>query len=198
MSAKKKAKAKTATKNGMRKRTDPQKLWDRRFIAHCRMQGMSLTEITERLNTERAGVYTLSPSSVHFDLQNIEEEWKRSVARDIDTAKGRELAELDRLSEEAWKAWEKSKEKFKQVSVTVDEEGGDTAKGRKRSKVVTEDRGGDPRFMETILRIQSRRAKILGLDAPVKLSNPDGTPLASGASLAPVITINIAPPPADA
>ncbi len=185
-------------KNGTRKRTDPQKLWDRMFIAEKRMQGWTLERITAGLNETRAGLYTLNQASVHLDLQGIEQQWKASILRDIDTAKGRELAELDRLGDEAWQAWERSKAQYRQATVIVDgvAEGDGAPPKKRKSKIVTEDQHGDPRFMDTILRIQDRRAKILGLNAPITVANPDGSPLAAGQSLAPIVTVVIAPPPA--
>lgn len=35
----------------------------------------------------------------------------------------------------------------------------------------------DPRTVDTLLKVMERRAKLLGLDAPVKLAGPDGGPI---------------------
>jgi hypothetical protein len=47
---------------------------------------------------------------VAYDRAALLTGWKAAAVRDLDAAKGRELARLDLIESEAWAAWEKSKQ----------------------------------------------------------------------------------------
>jgi hypothetical protein len=104
---------------------------------------------------------------------------QRTVYRDIDWLASRRIEELDKeivehrrreldllysVNEEAWKAWDKSKEAYEKEQASSEQR--ESANGTTtRSKVQTtrETTPGDPRFLQLILEASDKRAKLLGL-----------------------------------
>jgi hypothetical protein len=87
---------------------------------------------------------------------------------------------LDAQEQEAWRAWEKSKEdaitkQGERISGATGQNG--SAGGRERSLVKQSGRVGNAEFLRVMLSIAERRCKLLGLDAPARnvLMNPDGS-----------------------
>ena len=94
----------------------------------------------------------------------------------------RELQGLAEQERELWAAWDKSKtsatkehSKVKTSPAGTGAQGGQSAE---RSKT-TEDQCGDSSYQRLILDIRDKRAKLLGLDKPLRteLSGPDGGPI---------------------
>ena len=102
-------------------------------------------------------------STINRDLANLAEEWRKSAAKDIDSAKTRILAKLSMAQEECADAWEKSKKKFKSTIKKTNSDGVETT-----TKV--EDRTGDPRHMANFLGLIKQESAIYGIDA-IKNSN---------------------------
>lgn len=172
------------------KRTGAQKLADRTFIANARIQGWSLPKIHAELNAARKGIYRLGMSQVYEDQKSIEAEWIANLKGDMDAWKAKELASLERMENELWHSWEKSKTQRRLARVVVK---GTGESAPRESSVTTEDQDGDPRYLELIIKVQDRRAKMLGLNAAIKIENGDGTPLTS-TPLAPIINLFIGEP----
>lgn len=116
------------------------------------LRGQYQTEIAEHLGVDQA--------TVSRDLAELRKEWLERSINHIDQKKAIELAKLDQLELTYWDAWERSGEPFKS---TTEEEG-----GRYGPKTIekTEERVGDPRFLDGILRCIERRCAIIGIDAP--------------------------------
>lgn len=151
------------------KRSKAQKIKDREQIAALKLRGRTLQQIAEAVG--------ISVMTVRRELKALMGEWQVSAAEDIAAVKARELQKLDALEEEAWREWERSKEDWVKKSV---KKGGATAAGTKaapETKVETGGQTGDPRYLQALLGIQDRRARLLGIDAPSKITatNPDGT-----------------------
>lgn len=133
---------------------------DRRKIANLYLQGRIQADIGEELD--------INQSTVSRDLQALQEEWKNSSLIDIDEAKAKELAKVDRLEREYWDAWERSclDEETKRLEGTL---AAGEEKGKTTKQVVTrKGQAGDPRFLTGIQWCIERRCKILGIDAPAK------------------------------
>jgi hypothetical protein len=117
----------------------------------------------------------LSQATVTRDLQYLYKEWQESSLVDIDKAKARELAKVDRLEREYWQAWEHSCKDAE----TVRQEGTKTEKGIQPDKIVKTAKGqaGDPRFLVGIQWCINKRCEIVGLDAAIKqeISGPGGS-----------------------
>jgi predicted transcriptional regulator len=134
-------------------------------------------EMNQRDVAETLG---LSQATVSRDVKEIELEWKRQYATDIDAAKCREIAGLYRDLAEAEEGWQKSK-KTKQIITRETEENEalvdiDPNTGRKvpakknRVRMRIEEPAGDPNFLREKTRIRERIHKLLGLDAPQKIN----------------------------
>lgn len=177
-----------ARPNSENKRSEHQKLADRVFIADKRIQGWDYRRIAVALNKEREGLYTLSHQTVNTDMKSVEKEWLARLEADARAIIARQAASLDRMEDELWSEWERSKVQRRRATVEITHgpavpEGQDPSPDRRKSTVLTEDAFGDPRFMELLLRVQERRAKLLGLNAPIKISGPNGEPITSTPSI---------------
>jgi len=144
------------------KRTAFQIERDRRDIADMYLQGWTQARITEHLNARKGIDYQLSTRMIGYDLKSVQEAWRASALIDIDEAKARELAKVDRLEREYWDAWGRSCEDAE----TTRQEGDETGP----SKVVKTSKGqaGDPRFLAGVQWCIERRCKIIGVDAPTR------------------------------
>lgn len=118
----------------------------------------------------------LSFKTVSYHLKKVRDAWEKEAVLDMDKAKGRELAKLNKLELEYWGAWERSK-KHKERTLSRSKvskrskktEDDDTAKEQTESATSKEQRDGNPAFLQGILNCIDRRCKILGLDAPLRL-----------------------------
>lgn len=144
------------------KRNKVQRAAHREQIAELRLKGVTLVKIAEKVG--------ISLPTVKRELRKLEAEWKAQAAANIEEVKARELQKLDLLEAEAWAEWERSKKDW--VKKTVQDGKG----GGKRAKVESGGQCGDPRYLQVILGIRERRAKLLGMDAPSKVAatSPDG------------------------
>ena len=99
--------------------------------------------------------------------------------QDIDKAKAKELAKVDKLERTYWEAWERSLEALERrstrMSGTITKEV-DAPDGSKRfvqetptqQAFTTVERLGDSRYLQGVQWCIERRCKILGIDAPEK------------------------------
>lgn len=165
----------------MCKRTKDQREFDLDFCSNLFLRGYTYREISERLNEENArrGVgYTISKQMVYWDMQQLLIEWKRERMENIDDYVTQELRKLDKMEVELWKAWEHSKtgktrEKNRQNAKPRKVlEDGDNPEYYGYEEITTETSAGNPRFLDLLLNVQQRRAKMLGFDAPIKVEIP--------------------------
>jgi hypothetical protein len=150
-------------------RSKAQRLKDRETIARLRLRSRTLVQIVQETG--------LSKATVCRELNIIEADWQAAALEAIDKVKARELQKLDHLEQETFEQWERSK----QDAVKRVVEKGKGKGGGSTSKLETAGQCGDPRYLNVLLGIHERRAKILGSDAPTKIAptNPDGTELLS-------------------
>lgn len=147
------------------KRSKAQKIKDREEIAALKLRGRTLQQIAEKVG--------ISVMTVRRELKTLIGEWQESAREDIAAVKACELQKLDVLEEEAWAEWERSKLDWRKQST---KDGGVNAKGEAagpETKVETGGQCGDPRYLQALLGIQERRAKIFGIDAPSKVAPTD-------------------------
>lgn len=173
---------KTRKPTGYNKRTEEQRAYDITFCANLFLRGYGYREITEALNKDIAARqcnYTISLSMVYYDLQQLLIEWKREQLDTIDEYITHELQKLDKMEQQAWEAWEMSKRgkertknrtSAKPRKVLTEEEKQTDWYGY--DETTNETSAGNPRFLDLLLNIQQRRAKMLGFDAPVKIEIP--------------------------
>lgn len=172
---------------GYVKRTVEQREKDMVLCSGLYLKGYSYREITNCLNEDlkaRGMGYTVSLSMVYYDLQHLLIEWKREQLENIDEYILQELKKLDQIEKELWKAWEKSVGGKTRVKTSPKK--GDRSKRKEEvdSEVTLETSAGNPRYLQLILEVQQRRAKMLGFDKPLKVEIPnmnvtvnDGKPL---------------------
>lgn len=134
-----------------------------------------LTGITTRAVAEKIG---LSQSAVMRIKKHLQAAWIAASTEAVDQIKARELAKLDLWEAEVIAEWEKSKKDYTKKTVE-DKPAGSRGGGGKSAKIETGGQCGDPRYIQALISIQDRRAKILGVDAPSKIAptKPDGSPL---------------------
>ena len=133
---------------------------DRRLIAAKYLHGDKQSEIAQDLG--------LSPIMVSRDLKALQDEWMRSSMMDLNEAKARELAKIDDLERTYWEGWERSKRDAETKRNKATDVPG---KGRQYEvDTVVEGQTGDPRFLDGVQRCIERRCKLLGIDAPDRVS----------------------------
>ena len=146
-----------------RRHTDRQVQQRRAEVARLYLIGQRQDKMAEYLE--------VSPSQITRDLQVLQKEWRASAVTDLGEAKGKELAKLDELEREYWEAWERSK-KPRERSRSGRTEG---EKAVISAFIETEQRDGNPAFLDGVMKCIAKRCDILGLDAPtsIRIMNED-------------------------
>jgi len=142
-----------------RKRSRVQIENDRILITQYYLQGKTHEEIAEIMQISRV--------MVTYEVRRIRQQFRESITERGNEIIARELAKLDLLEREYWKAWEKSKApKVKTKSEKT--ESGD--KAEQSGMIVKEEVTGDPRYLAGVQWCVDRRCELLGLDAPKRMS----------------------------
>lgn len=133
---------------------------DRIRISDLYLQGWIQADIADRVG--------LSQATVSRDLKALQQEWLDSALVNFDEAKAQELAKIDRLEREYWRAWLHSCEDAESESTKMVE-----AQGGKRLEASTQRKGqaGDPRFLNGVQWCIEQRCKIVGVYAASKAQN---------------------------
>jgi len=163
------------------KRTPAQIDADVEWVAANAVRGLTTREMAAELAKIRP--YRLSHVQISKDLLKAKELWRQSAICIIDEMKARELAGLEQQEREAWAEWTRSKgnrqvKRERRSSPTG--RGSRSAAGSKEVTEETEGQCGDPAYQRLILDIREARAKLLGLNAPIRneITGKDGEPLA--------------------
>ena len=146
------------------KRTPFQIERDRRDVADLYLKGWIQARIAEDLDKSDDRDYEFTRSMVGYDLRALQKAWQKSALVNIDQAKAKELAKVDRLEREYWNAWERSCA----PAITTRQEGKAVEGGVERIVSTSVERKGDPRFLQGVQWCIERRCKIIGIDAPEK------------------------------
>lgn len=148
------------------RRTPEQRENDLVFCTDLFLRGYSCRQIADLLNQRNAKMgldYAIvPPMRVYKDLKQLLINWKREHEENIDLYITKELSKLDKIEAELWDAWERSK---KRIVSKIRQSGLKTER--------SETFAGNPRYLDLVLSVQQRRAKLLGLDAPVKVDLPN-------------------------
>lgn len=132
-------------------------------IAEMYLRGRRQSEIAEKLGTTQA--------TVSRNLATVREAWLKSALVNFNEAVAKELAKTDNLERVYWESWERSLEPFK--SKTVKAKGNprteEELKASAEQTLKTEDRNGDPRYLQGVQWCIEKRCKLLGLDAPDRI-----------------------------
>jgi len=148
------------------KRTTDEVSRDRADIARMRMYAWSQTKIAEEISKIRC--YSLSQDTISADLKAVREEW---LNQSIDNYDQTRLIELSRIDEEeliAKDAWARSllpKKKERTRTGTND------GKPFEEFMQESENRDGNPAFLQRLESIRQRRCAILGFNAQQRSEN---------------------------
>ena len=146
------------------------------IISGLYKRGYSFREIRSEV-MKRLALETYSLETVHKDVKVLLEEWKEQRIDKIDEIVQLELQRNDDIIKEAWQAWDKSKTDYERKSAKQqglptrsdeNNEGGISTTKIEQSKELVI-RYGDPRYLDLILKVQERNAKLLGYDSPIKV-----------------------------
>lgn len=154
------------------KRTVEQREADKRFCADLFVKGYTYRDIADRLNEfnrENGLTYEVTYKTVFCDINQVLVEWKKERFDKIDNYIQLELRKLDKMEVELWNAWENSKGSKRKTKIKGGSIENSTTTGGELAERTLETKDGDPRFLDLLLKVQERRAKLLGYNAPVKL-----------------------------
>ena len=154
------------------KRTVEQREADKRFCAELFVKGYAYRVIADRLNEynhENGLEYNVTYKTVFMDIQQVLVEWKKERFKDIDNYMQLELKKLDKMEVELWQAWENSKGSKRKTKIKNGTINNGIATGGELAERTLETTDGDPRYLDLLLKVQERRAKLLGYNAPVKV-----------------------------
>jgi len=159
--------------NAITKRTPEQLERDRMFCADLYTRGYTFREIGYKLNLDleaRGMGYSVTFQMVWGDIKKILIEWKRDRKETIDQFMLLEIKKLDKMEVELWDAWEQSKSGKRKTKI----KGGTVERGNVTGGTLdnrtTETTSGNPRYMDLLLTLADRRAKLLGWDAPIRVN----------------------------
>jgi hypothetical protein len=154
---------------------------DRKRLADLLLMGEKTT--TRQL----AAALNLSPTTVRRDLAHLKAEWQRERSQDFDTWLSRQVAELGLVIREGWHGWRQSQQPSRSAKSKSKGLVKKPPDGQKRVSPRAEDvlefesvtgektSAGDVRFLELIERSLAARARLLGLDKPIKIAPTDPT-----------------------
>lgn len=154
------------------KRTEMQILKDKALVSELLLKGKGPTEIALAVNRRRA--YNLTESQIRYDIKRIQREWQKKYLDNYDGMRAQELARIDRLEEEYWEAWSRSRRLKKKVVKSESSMSGtgnfEGAQDQSSKKEHLERTAGNEKFLTGIKWCIDKRCEILGLDSPAELS----------------------------
>jgi hypothetical protein len=166
---KKKPKSKS---NHAPKRTKGQIQEDRVVIAKMYCEAKPLWQITSTINEriqDRGEKYTLTYQAIQNDLRWIRRVWEREQSEWFNRFVSEQLARIDNVERTLWEEyWDSKKEK---MTTIVKGKGQKDNKGNHKNYetiVKKEQRLGDPRYLEAVVRCLEMRQKLLKPETDTK------------------------------
>lgn len=155
------------------KRTVEQREADKAFCANLFVKGYTYRQIADKLNEanrENGLEYTVTFKTVFNDINAVLAEWKKQQFTDISNYMQLELKKLDKIEIELWTAWENSKGSKRKTKIKNGTINNGIATGGELAERSLETTNGDPRYLDLLLKVQERRAKLLGYNAPMRVN----------------------------
>jgi hypothetical protein len=119
-----------------------------------RIAAFHLAGKTQRAISEICGI---SRAQLVRDLKLVRQEWTKRCSEGLRSLMERELARIDRIEAEAWRAWERSQqaitERLREVTTSTE---GESTKRAKR----TRQSAGEQAFLATMLACVNARLKL--------------------------------------
>ena len=155
------------------KRTRGQRERDLILVSEMYLRGETQANIAVAVSANYEG-FNLSQQQMGYDIKKLHGRWIQTQLINIDAAKARELARVDKIEREAWDAWERSKEDAE--TVTTKGKGTKDVPAQMEKTVQLKGQVGDGTFLRIVQWCVEQRCKILGLDAPrqMELGGKDG------------------------
>ena len=140
----------------------------RRRVAGLYLRGLRQWEIGRRLG--------VTQQCVAKDIRALEKAWLASAVVDLDAARAKELARIDRLERVAWHAWRRSCRRKERASTRLEKKLDDDAqKGKTVTSKHTELRDGNPEYLKRVEWCISKRSELLKLNPPQRLEHGGST-----------------------
>src|SRR6516225_3085276 len=115
----------------------------RRRVASLYLRGLSQWEIGRQLG--------VTQQCIAKDIQALEKEWLAAAVVDLDAAKAKELARIDRLERVAWRAWQRSCQRKERASTRMEKKLHEDAQQAKTvTSKATELRDGNPEYLKRV------------------------------------------------
>lgn len=131
----------------------------RRRVASLYLRGLSQWEIGRQLG--------VTQQCIAKDVHALEKEWLASAVVDIDAAKAKELARVDRLERVAWRAWRRSCKSKEKASTRLEKRPDQDARQAKAvTSKQTEVRDGNPEYLKRVEWCINKRCELLKLNPP--------------------------------
>ena len=183
------------------KLSDFQKVKVKQIIAATFLRGGSWLDAAKAIEAEIG--LKLGMTQIYEYRKQEEQEWLANTKLDIAEYKAKQLAEIAYLRQETYREWDRSKKDaetitFETIGISekdkeaLKEFGGDKFDGDPRNpdkdlaevagkklevktKETTKISGqcGNPRYIQMLIKLLEREAKLLGLDAPTKVEITD-------------------------
>jgi transposase-like protein len=132
-----------------------------RVAALMLLRGYDVWDIAHEL-----GVSAREMSSI---LQQVMEEWKEKTALDLDAHIAIELKKLELIEQQAWQAYETSRQAAKRRKIQERGTGATSGSPYEYERVEEESLPpGDPQYLEIVKWAIAKRIELLGLAAPKK------------------------------
>jgi hypothetical protein len=136
----------------------------RRRVASLYLRGLSQWEIGRQLG--------VTQQCIAKDIQALEKEWLAAAVVDLDAAKAKELARIDRLERVAWRAWQRSCQRKERASTRMEKKLNDNAQqGKTVTSKHTELRDGNPEYLKRVEWCINKRCELLKLNPPQRLEH---------------------------
>jgi hypothetical protein len=136
----------------------------RKRVAGMYLQGITQWEIGRQLG--------VTQQCIAKDVRALEKEWIASAVVDIDSAKAKELARIDRLERVAWSAWRRSCQRKEKATTRMERKlNEDTQKAKTVTSKATELRDGNPEYLKRVEWCITKRCELLKLNPPQRLEH---------------------------
>jgi hypothetical protein len=140
------------------KRNRHQRELDLELINRWYLAGKSLRTIAADLSAQRP--YTVNHKTIWNDLEELRRRWRENTVLALDEHRAKELARLDTLEAEYWRAWEESRQPRKISRSKLSKR----ASGQvSESSLTDEQRTGNPAYLAGVERCIAQRIKLLGI-----------------------------------
>jgi hypothetical protein len=147
------------TRSPRHKRTPAQRQHDLEVISEMVLQGAKQSVI--------AAALSITQQQISYDLREVRRRWQTNATLSFDSYVAQEMEKLGLLEREYWAGWQRSQQPRKNSPVAVREKT-DTASSETAARAGMRD--GNPRFLDGVLFVMERRARLLGLDKPARIN----------------------------